>query len=307
MPIDMSGSRRKDPPATHGRWADLLDPASTPYTADFTILGLPFDGAVSERKGSALGPDRMRFWSQHVTPYNEERRPLAGIKICDLGDMSIAHQAQDFNAIRAQVASLPSRLIALGGDHSVSIPVIAGQRERFSGRRLGLLWLDAHPDLCDEYLGSRLSHACVLRRAIDCGISPKDICMVGVRAWEKQEVDFLAANPVGMFTAADVSRRGATAIGEAVRKQLQVCDAVHISLDIDVLDPAAAPGTGIPEPGGLTTREVLTVIQAMNGLNLVGLDVVEVAPALDPSEATVFAGLKMITEFIGTAGPSSRS
>jgi arginase family enzyme len=158
--------------------------------------------------------------------------------------------------------------------------------------------VDAHPDLCNEFDGSRLSHACVLRRGLEYGIDPKDVCLVGLRSWEDQEIDLIENGGLHVYTAADVAERGMKTVASDVRDVLTGCDAVHISFDIDALDPSAAPGTGIPDYGGLSMREVLNLLKALQGLPLTGLDMVEVAPPLDPSEATVFAALKIIMEFM---------
>ena len=284
---------------THNLWGDLHRPDLSPAQADFTVLGIPFDGLASARKGAALAPGRIRFWSRHVTPFSEDRTRLDGLTVCDAGDIPISRIIPDFERVAQNVASLPQGIpILLGGDHSVTIPIFQGQRQRFAGKRLGLLWVDAHPDLCDEFDGSRLSHACVLRRGLEFGIEPQDVCLVGLRSWEEQEIDLIENGHMRVFTAADVAEIGMKSVAADVRKILSRCDAVHISFDIDALDPSAAPGTGIPEFGGLTSREVLTLIHSLQGLPLAGLDVVEVAPPLDPSEATVFAALKIIMEFI---------
>ena len=284
---------------THNLWGDLHRPGLSPAQADFTVLGIPFDGLASARKGAALAPGRIRYWSRHVTPFSEDRTRLDGLTVCDAGDIPISRIIPDFERVAQNVASLPQGIpILLGGDHSVTIPIFQGQRQRFAGKRLGLLWVDAHPDLCDEFDGSRLSHACVLRRGLEFGIEPQDVCLVGLRSWEEQEIDLIENGHMRVFTAADVAEIGMKSVAADVRKILSRCDAVHISFDIDALDPSAAPGTGIPEFGGLTSREVLTLIHALQGLPLAGLDVVEVAPPLDPSEATVFAALKIIMEFI---------
>lgn len=284
---------------THGLWGDLHIPNATPDQTDLTVIGLPFDGLASARKGAALAPERIRFWSRHVTPFSEDRTRLAGLTICDAGDIPITHPARDFERVAHYVANLPSGIpILLGGDHSVTIPIFQGQRQRFANQRLGVLWVDAHPDLCDDFDGSRLSHACVLRRGLEFGIDEQDVCLVGLRSWESQEIDLIENGRLHVYTARDVSDLGMKSVAADVRKILARCDAVHVSLDIDCLDPSVAPGTGIPEFGGLTSRDVLTLIQALQGLPLVGLDVVEVAPPLDPSEATVFAALKIIMEFI---------
>jgi agmatinase len=283
---------------THNLWGDLHSPGLPPEQADFSIIGIPYDGLASARKGAALAPERLRYWSRHLTPFSEDRTCLKDMNVCDLGDIQITDPLQDFLSVRQKIGSLRNIPIILGGDHSVSIPVLQGQRMRYAGQRLGILWVDAHPDLCDEFDGSRLSHACVLRRGMEAGIEPHDICMVGLRSWEDQEIDLIENSGLHVYTAADVAERGIRKIADSIRNILNDCDAIHISLDIDCLDPSVAPGTGIPEFGGLTSRDVLTLLKSMQGLPLVGLDAVEIAPPLDPSEITVFAGLKIIMEYI---------
>jgi agmatinase len=296
-----------DPVSTHGLWADLHHPNLSPAETDFSIIGIPYDGMACARKGAAQAPARIRFWSTHLTPFSEDRTRLGAMRISDLGDIQVASPESDFDAIRQVVASLPNVPILLGGDHSVTIPILQGQRQRFKDKRLGVLWLDAHPDLCDEFTGSKWSHACVLRRGIESGIDPKDICLVGLRSWEGQEIDLIENGGLNVFTAADVNEGGMERIAKRVFRVLSRCDAVHISLDIDCLDPAFAPGTGIPDSGGLTSREVITLVKSLQGLPLVGLDAVEVAPPLDPSEAAVFAALKIIMEFIAVIARERQS
>ena len=283
---------------THNLWGDLHHPELSPEQADFSVIGIPYDGLASARKGAALAPERLRYWSRHLTPFSEDRTRLKGMTVCDLGDIPITDPERDYVLVRQKIASLPNMPIVIGGDHSVSIPVLQGQRVRYAGQRLGILWVDAHPDLCDEFDGSNLSHASVLRRAMESGIEPFDICMVGLRSWEDQEIDLIENGGLHVYTAANVAERGMKNIAESIHNILNDCDAIHISLDIDCLDPSVAPGTGIPEFGGLTSRDVLTLLKSMQGLPLVGLDIVEIAPPLDPSESTVFAGLKIIMEYI---------
>lgn len=283
---------------THGLWGDLHRPDLTPEQTDLSVIGIPFDGLASARKGAALAPERLRYWSRHLTPFSEDRTRLKDMTICDLGDILITNPEVDYVKVREKVVSLPNMPIILGGDHSVSIPVLQAQRERYKDQRLGVLWIDAHPDLCDFFDGSRLSHANTMRRALEFGIEPFDVCMVGLRSWEDQEIDLIENSGIHVYTAADVAERGIRKIADSVYNILNDCDAVHISLDIDCLDPSVAPGTGIPEFGGLTSRDVLTLIKSTQDLSLVGLDVVEIAPPLDPSESTVFAGLKIIMEYV---------
>jgi agmatinase len=296
-----------DPAATHGLWADLHKPHLSPNEADLSILGIPYDGAACARKGAAFGPERIRFWSQHLTPFSEDRTRLGDMCICDLGDILITDQERDFELVRKKVAALSNVPITLGGDHSVSIPIFQAQRERFANKRLGILWVDAHPDLCDVFTDSKLSHACVLRRGLEFGIHPEDVCLVGLRSWEDQEIDLIENGGMHVYTAADVAELGMKSVAADVHRVFSRCDAVHISLDIDCLDPAFAPGTGIPESGGLTSREVITLIKSLQGLPLAGLDVVEVSPPLDPSESTVFAALRVIMEFIAVIARENKN
>jgi agmatinase len=291
----------------HKMWGDLHRPDLTPEQTDFSIIGIPFDGLASARKGAASAPERIRYWSHHVTPFSEDRTRLKDLTVCDLGDINITLPESDFELVRQRVQTLPNIPILIGGDHSVTIPILQGQRLRYKDQRLGVLWIDAHPDLCDFFDGSKLSHANTMRRALEFGIEPHDVCMVGLRSWEDQEIDLIENGGIHVYTAADVAERGMKNVADSVYNILNDCDAVHISLDIDCLDPAYAPGTGIPEFGGLSSRDVLTLIKGTQGLSLVGLDVVEIAPPLDPSESTVFAGLKIIMEYMAVIARMKQS
>ncbi|MFN3490665.1 MAG: agmatinase [Anaerolineales bacterium] len=291
----------------HKMWGDLHRPDLTPEQTDFSIIGIPFDGLVSARKGAAQAPERIRYWSHHVTSFSEDRTRLKDLTVCDLGDINITLPESDFELVRQRVATLPNMPILIGGDHSVTIPILQGQRLKYKDQRLGVLWIDAHPDLCDFFNGSKISHANTMRRALEFGIEPYDVCMVGLRSWEDQEIDLIENSGIHVYTAADVAERGMKNVADSVYNILNDCDAVHISLDIDCLDPAYAPGTGIPEFGGLTSRDVLTLLKGTEGLSLAGLDVVEVAPALDPSESTVFAGLKIIMEYMAVIARMKQS
>src|SRR5512147_31826 len=110
-----------DPASTHGLWADLHRSDFKPADSDFTVIGVPYDGAACARKGAALAPERLRFWSTHLTPFSEDRTRLGAIRICDLGDIAIDDQARDFKSVYKKVAALPNVPVVLGGDHSISI------------------------------------------------------------------------------------------------------------------------------------------------------------------------------------------
>ncbi len=282
---------------THGLWADLAVEKPGQNKKTVHVLGVPYDGLASARKGAAEAPSEIRMWSRHITPFTEDRTDLRGLQLLDHGDMVIDDAQVGYAEVERVVAKLTDPVVVLGGDHSISIPVL---REMVQNTpEMGLLWIDAHPDLCDSFDGSRLSHACVLRRALDAGLDPNRVVMVGVRSWEEQELEIISKGEMLVITAAQIAENGMAFYKTAIRDRLAFSSSIYISCDIDSLDPSVAPGTGIPDHGGLSMRDVLATIGCVAGREILGLDIVEVAPPLDPSGVTVFAALKIIMEFLG--------
>ena len=222
----------------------------------------------------------------------------------DYGDVSIDLNWERYFATvetRALQVLRHPMAIFLGGDHSVTIPLTAAFSQAVTGR-FGVLHVDAHVDLADEFEGHRWSHACTERRVLELpNIESHHLVFVGIRSWMADELVFLADHPeIGMHTARDVYRHGVEAVADAVTAQLDDVDAVYITLDIDGLDPAYAPGTGTPEAGGLSTRELLEVLRVVFArLPVRALDIVEVAPPLDHADVTSFAAAKVIYETFG--------
>ncbi|MGI8825708.1 MAG: agmatinase [Chloroflexota bacterium] len=273
--------------------------------ADLIIFGIPYDGAAFFRRGAAEGPDRMRTISPHLPPVTEAGDIVDQLHVIDLGNVTVGHENEPIEALhervtRAFMAARERGLpCALGGDHSVSIPLFHAAAG-WAQKEMGIIWIDAHPDLCDAFQGSRYSHACVLRRALDHPfIDPRNVVMLGVRSFEIQEVEYIREQPITMLTAQHLATQDAHQVGAALAHRFGDMP-VYLSLDIDAFDPAFAPGTGIPDAGGLTTRWVLDLIHGLAPLNLVTADVVEVAPSLDvPSDATSLLALKVILELLG--------
>ena len=282
-------------------WSGLSsdDPA-----AEVGVLGVPFDNATSFRKGSSFAPARIREITPHVAPATEEGQSLAGLRVRDYGDVSPdLNWERHFATVEARAMQVLDHRLALflGGDHSVTIPLAAAASRAVTGR-LGVVHFDAHPDLADEYEGHRWSHACTERRVLELpNVEPRHLVFVGLRSWMDDELAFLAAHPeIGVHTARDVYRRGIEAIAGAVTAQLDGVDAVYFTLDIDGLDPAYAPGTGTPEAGGISTRELLELLRAVFArLPVRALDIVEVAPPLDHADVTSFAAARVIYEILG--------
>ncbi len=295
-------------PAHRWLWSGL---SSDDPTAEIGVLGVPFDNATSYRKGAALAPARIREVTPHVTAGTEEGERLAGLRICDYGDVFVdLDWRRYFAAVEAQAARVLQHPFALflGGDHSVTIPLTAAFSRAVRGQ-LGVVHLDAHPDLMDEFEGHRWSHACTERRVLELpNVAPHHLALVGLRSWVDAEWAFLKAHPeIGVHTARDVYRRGTEAVAQDVVAQLAGVEAVYLTLDIDGLDPACAPGTGTPEAGGLSTRELLELLRIFfTQLPVRAMDIVEVSPPLDHADITTFAAVKAIYEVFGWVYAKSR-
>ena len=279
-------------------WAGLA--GATLAEADVVIGGIPYDGSAAYRKGAAQAPERIRSLSPVMPPVTEDGRHLFGMAVHDLGDLDAGLEIEaGWRDIADTLAGIPRRalLTMMGGDHCSTIPIVAAQARRHADLRV--LWFDAHPDLCDFSRGGAWTCGCALRRALEvAGLAPGAAAVAGGRDYDLEELEFMKHNGMLLIGAPEMSRSP-----EAAARRVAEWTGgrpLHVSLDIDVLDPAAAPGTEIPSPGGLTTREALDFLAALaRGANLVGLDVAEVAPPVDHNDITSLAALKIIFEFWG--------
>ena len=295
-------------------WGGLCDPAAR-GPADVAILGLPWDGAVCFRPGAAAAPARLRALSTSSPAISEDGFVVRAerLRVHDAGDIApAAGQAESEAGRVAYLARVEARagellaaheagrrpfLFSIGGDHSVSIPLLRAFAAQ-SPQPFGLVLLDAHPDLFDSYAGSRLSHACPMRRALETGrLSPAHLLILGTRSYNETELDFMRAVGVRFVPARELARLGTEGALALARERLSGLSRVYLSLDIDVADPACAPGTGAPVAGGLSSRELLDLTRGLlESLPVTAMDLVEIAPALDPTEATAFLGLQLVFE-----------
>ena len=193
----------------------------------------------------------------------------------------------------------------LGGDHSVTIPLHQAfgkyQKETKENAKIGIIHFDAHYDLCDEYDGHKWSHACTEARSLENVISGEDLFFVGIRVAEEIELETIAANPgITVVKAKEVHKAGVDAVFSKLKEKFKDYDAVYLTVDIDVLDPAFAPGTGTPQPGGLTMIQLVQLFQMMlDELPLKAMDIVEVAPDLDVNNITSWAAMRLIFDLFG--------
>ncbi|MBI3622408.1 MAG: agmatinase [Nitrospirae bacterium] len=270
--------------------------------ADVTVVGIPYDGAVCYRRGAARGPAAIRRASTQVPAVLETGEVLTGLAVRDLGDRRIANGLpRDLKKLSAFYQTLfPETFpLTLGGDHSVVIPVMHALNALARGP-VGLLVIDAHTDLSDTFQGSAYSNGCPLRRAMELPrFGPNRTVLVGVRCFEEPALRYLQEHKLRAIGPEELESRGVGAVADEVLDRFAGLSQVYLSIDIDALDPAYAPGTGIPDAGGLSPRQVITLIRRLDALPFVGADLVEVAPPLDPSEITSFAALKIIMEVFG--------
>jgi agmatinase len=291
-PVDATKVPRYAGPPTFAR-LPRLDQVGR---ADVAVLGVPFDSGVSYRPGARFGPSHIRQSSRLLRPYNpaQDTWPFAAQQVADAGDLGVNpfDIAEAISAIEAgadAVLDRSTRLLTLGGDHTIALPLL-----RCTARRHGpvaVLHFDAHLDTWDTYFGAPYTHGTPFRRASEEGLIDRGRSLhVGIRGPLYADTDLEESTHLGFATVActDYDRLGLDGVIEAMRGRLGT-GPVYVSVDIDVIDPGMAPGTGTPETGGLTSRELLATLRGLAGLDVVSADIVEVAPAYDHAEVTGIA------------------
>ena len=299
------------------RFAGIRTFMRAPHTTDLAgvdaaVYGIPFDTATSYRTGPRFGPEAIRSASALLRPYN----PALGVNvveklsIVDYGDLPVS--PGDTERTYGQVEEALRPLVdadvfplALGGDHSITLAelrVLAGRQEGFPRRQpLALIQLDAHGDTWDEYFGQRFFHGTTFKRAIEEGlIDPAVSVQAGLRGSLYGAEDLESARELGLAVVSCDQLRTLEPGGFASLVRTRVGNRpAFLSFDIDVLDPAFAPGTGTPEVGGLSTSEALAFVRALRGIDIVGADVVEVSPPYDgPGQQTALAAANIAYEIL---------
>ena len=272
------------------------DDASSPIC----VAGIPFDLGTTNRPGARFGPSAIRQASRMLVDgdhplhlVNPSASPMA-----DIGNFTIAvgDITKSLAAIEDQAAGI-RHLLAFGGDHTVTLPLLRALKRRRDPP--ALIHFDAHVDTWPDNFGQVFAHGSVFYHAISEGlVEPRRMVQVGLRSpVEKQTRDWTLAQGVTMIAAQDVHEQGPVAIADQIRHVIGNA-AVYLSFDIDVLDPAFAPGTGTPEIGGLASWQAQAIIRRLHGLQFVGMDLVEVSPAYDVAEITALAGATMAWEYL---------
>ncbi|HXH10421.1 MAG TPA: agmatinase [Alphaproteobacteria bacterium] len=291
------------------RFADIptfmrLPHVPDPRELDIALVGVPFDGGTTYRAGARLGPRHIRVQSALIRPYHPTLRinPFERYRIADYGDISVNPLSieDSFRRIEVAIDELlvhGVRPISVGGDHSIALPILRAMARRH--QPLSVIHFDAHSDTWDEYFGSKYSHGTPFRRAIEEGlIDPTRMLQVGLRGQVYGEEDFEFARSKGIefLSTEDIFERGIPWVIE--RFQRFRGTPCYLTFDIDVVDPAFAPGTGTPQIGGPSSREIVALVRGLQGLAFVGADLVEVSPPYDSAEITSLLAANLLFEFL---------
>ncbi len=264
-----------------------LPPGSTPAA---TLLGVPYDRTASFRRGARFGPAAIRRASQSIESYSPLLdRDLEEVALLDVGDLPVEHLPPEdmVEGVARAVGEAAGLPVVLGGTHTVTVGAVRALAERHPDLRV--LLLDAHLDLREAYDGTRWSHACTTRRLAEV-VGEERIALLGARAGTRDE--FAAARRL-------LAAQRTLLVPHTLWTRLEESP-LYLSVDVDVLDPAAAPGTGNPEPGGPAAEDLLALLRTLAPLRIVGLDLVEVAPPYDPSARTCILAATLVREALLT-------
>ena len=310
-PVDATQVPRFAGPPTFAR-LPRLDEVTR---ADVAVVGVPFDSGVSYRPGARFGPAHIRASSKLLRTYHPplDVEPFAAQQVVDAGDIAV-NPFDIEDAITAierasdELRSSEAQLVTLGGDHTIALPLLRSLHREHGP--IAVLHFDAHLDTWDTYFGAPFTHGTPFRRASEEGLLDPEHCLhVGIRGPLYAPTDLSDDKVLGfqVLSCDDFQLQGLATMIERMRARIGDAP-VYVSVDIDVLDPAHAPGTGTPEAGGLTSRELLHCLRNLKGVNIVGADIVEVAPAYDHAEITGIAAAHIGYELLSVlaanrAGP----
>jgi guanidinopropionase len=304
------------------KYADLADPQVRPrYTgiatffrvphtddlaeADIAIIGVPFDGGVTNRSGTRHGPRAVREQSALLRRINAVTgiAPFAQARVRDLGDCWI-EQPFELSGVLEEIATFYRGVvtagvtpISVGGDHSISFPIL---RAVGAARPVGMIHIDAHCDTGDDYLGSRLHHGAPFRRAVEAGVlDPKRVIQIGIRGTtnDSDMWGFSQSSGMRVLGMDELDDKGWRYAAEEARR-VAGDGPMYLSFDIDSLDPAEAPGTGTPEAGGMRALHAIRLLRGLRGVNVIGADLVEVSPPFDNGTITAFNGASILFEIL---------
>ena len=267
---------------------------------DVALVGVPMDLGVTNRSGARFGPRAVRN-VERVGPYSHvlDEVPRGVLKAADIGDVpmrsrfSLTESLEDIESYYKQIVGAGVIPLSIGGDHSITYPILKAIGEK---EPVGMVHIDAHMDTGGAFEGEKFHHGGPFRQAVLAGVLDPDRCVqIGIRGSSEINGEFSYESGMTVIHAEDVERQGVDAVA-AIAKQVVGDDAFYITIDVDGIDPAYTPGTGTPEIGGLTPLQVQIMLRELKGLNIVGGDVVEVAPQYDPTTNTAHVAAQLLFE-----------
>jgi len=267
--------------------------------ARYIVLGFPYDRTSTYRSGSALAPTAIREASANVETYSlRSNIDIEDVEICDVGDLNVVDDVlETLRRLELSVRDIHEAgkvPLVIGGEHTLTY----GSVRALKGD-IAVVDFDAHLDLRDEYMGEKLSHTTYMRRLAE-EIGPDRIVEVGTRAVSKEELEFAKDTGVTFYSVYEVRKQGAARISQLINSKLSKFKTLYITVDLDVLDPAYAPGVGNPEGDGLETFTVIDILEGIVSRNLVGLDLVEVCPNYD-NGTTAAQAVRILFEILAAA------
>jgi agmatinase len=276
--------------------------------ADYVVAGIPMDIGTTNRAGTRDGPAAIRRASRMLTDgdHPEHWVEPARMSLSDVGDFDLA-----LGDIQGSLAAIQSQaepighLIALGGEHGITLPLLRALKQRL-GHPVALVHFDAHVDTWPASFGQAYAHGSPFYHAINEGlVDPRRMIQIGIRSpVQKDVMDWTLSHGVTVLSAQDVHASSPAAVAAKIRQNAGDA-ATYLSFDIDALDPAFAPGTGTPEIGGLASWQAQAILRQLKNIHFVGMDIVEVSPAYDAAEITALAAAAMVWEYLALLGASA--
>ena len=274
---------------------------------DMAIIGVGLDIGTSNRNGTRFGPRQIRAESSMVRPYGmaTQAAPFDSFQIADVGDVAL----NTFNLLKSidiiedffdDVLSHDAKPITLGGDHTISLPILRALKKKH-GEKIALVHVDAHADINDHMFGEKIAHGTIFRRAIEEGlIDTNKMVQIGLRTtgYAADDFDWSRDQGARVVPVEECWHKSLSPLMEEVREQIGTETPTYLTFDIDGLDPSVAPGTGTPEPGGLSSIQGIEIIRGCYGLNLIGADLVEVSPPYDTTGNTALLAANLVFEML---------
>ncbi|MBW0005828.1 MAG: agmatinase [Hyphomicrobiales bacterium] len=269
---------------------------------DIALVGVPLDLGATYRSGARHGPAGVREASRLIRQVNPTTKvnPYRMCNVGDVGDapthpLSVERSVELIQGFYERVHAVGATAISMGGDHTVPLPIL---RAIARNGAVGLVQIDSHPDTFDEFMGTKCNHATFVRRSIEEGlVDPRRVIQIGLRGtrYGDDDVEYGASVGIRMITMDEYETLGRNGVCDEIRRV--VGDrATYVTIDIDGLDPMEAPGTGVPEPGGISMRDLQMILRSVTGLNVIGADICEVAPPLDPTGITCINAANLMFE-----------